>query len=184
MRRNRLETNEGDVRHQRTFILMVAVMTTLALAATAAAAPPQGKGKPGPVEGQTCADEFGSSTYVLGTYAETTTGFTLEINEKGWTCIDVDVPAGTWTVSVQSIGSARDVVVRLRDAIPGDDCWEVQPVTEAPTTLTYEGPDSYLDACGESISDSDPALAFTVYASGKGNKPFNSPVLIRVDHPS
>ncbi len=168
------------MRHHKTWISTLAMVVALAMASTAMAAPPAGKGKPDPVDGQTCAEYFETA------YQPVAEDFTLTITEKGTTCVDVfEVPAGTWTVDV-SMGSAREVTVQLRSSVPGDWCWVEH--TKQDASFSLASPKSEAGACpnggagGDPIPDDHDALAFTVVISSKKVDP-NDPVVVSVTLP-
>ncbi len=191
------------MRKNRTWIATLAAVTALALASTAVAAPPDGKGPPdrddGGIEGMTCAQYFEDPEYqgdrVMLVDGATVDGFQLTLTESS-PCIDiVNVEAGLWKVSVE-MGNAREVQVRLRSSVPGDWCW-VETTKVDRTDLTDPGaymldsPKSEPNACappfgqggagGDSINDANPALAFDVMVS-RGKK-LADPVVITVDFP-
>ena len=171
------------MRRHRTAMMMLVALTTLALATTALAKPPEGKGKPDPVDGQTCEEyDDGSLIPGPGVYTATENGFTLTLTEEGMVCVDVDgVSAGTWTVDV-TVGSARGVTMGLRDSVPGEWCWSGN--TKTTDTFAFESPASEMNACpiggegGGSYSDGDPALAFTAYITTRGKEPVDVVVTV------
>lgn len=178
------------MRHNRTWIAMLAAVTALALAPTAMAGPGKGNGPPdrddGGLEGMTCAEYYPElSTLVDGTEVN---GFVLTLTESS-PCIDImNVEAGVWKVSV-TLGSAREVTVALRGSIPGDWCWLENAKSDE--TFFFDTPKSEPNACappvgqggagGDTISDPDPELAFTVGVSR--GKQLARPVVISVDFP-
>ncbi|HEY5684206.1 MAG TPA: hypothetical protein VIY70_02435 [Acidimicrobiia bacterium] len=153
------------------------VWAVVVLTAVATATPVAAKGKPGgggaPVfdEGKTCAesaDQFATDTWAEGD-AKTVT----LTPDESVVCVDVgpwDGTAYSYTFEITAASeNLRGASALVKDSHPGDMCMHYTEIDPS-QGLTTEPIAAVIDACGDAYTDSDPALAFGVFADFRGKQ--------------
>jgi hypothetical protein len=182
-----------------TMLLVVAMALVMALPAGAKPDKPDKPGKPPPDEplaGLTCEEanpppmSAGRTTKVCIDENDENCGtFTLTLEPKFDTCIDVMSVAGDWEIKVIDMGSANEISLAVQDSVaPGDACWGgcagEEIVTSTGETYFHWTEASTVDACGIDFGDEDERLTF--HAEARFPRPWKNivPATIMVTLPS
>jgi hypothetical protein len=126
-------------------------------------------------EGQTCAQVYGTDSYMWDTSDGGTDPDTLTLTltkAAATACIDLTTGGGDFTVKFTTNKDANVTVfyASVRDSVPGSQCVGVQSRTTEGVLLLEGVPASAADACGDpdTYPDGDEALALWVGAQFKG----------------